>query len=89
MDTLRGRVAVVTGAASGMGRAVARRFAAEGALLVIADIDGATLSAVADELTAAGHDDVLAIEMMSLASTTGIGCAPRRCRATARCTSPT
>ena len=63
MDDLRGRVAVVTGAASGMGRAVARRFAAEGALLVIADIDGAALTAVADELTASGRDDVLALEM--------------------------
>ncbi len=41
MRRLEGRVAVVTGAASGIGRATARRFAAEGAFVVVADIDEA------------------------------------------------
>jgi NAD(P)-dependent dehydrogenase (short-subunit alcohol dehydrogenase family) len=48
---LRDRVAVVTGAASGIGRAMARRFAEEGALgVVIADLDGAGAEEVAAEI---------------------------------------
>ena len=38
MGMLDAQVAVITGAASGMGRAMARRFAAEGARLVLADL---------------------------------------------------
>ncbi len=39
MGALAGRVAIVTGAASGIGRASAERFAAEGAAVVVADVD--------------------------------------------------
>lgn len=46
---LSGKTAVVTGAASGIGRATALRFAAEGAQVVAADIDEAGGNALADE----------------------------------------
>ena len=47
---LDGKVAVVTGAASGIGRAIAQRFVAEGSVVVGGDIDKDGLSALADEL---------------------------------------
>ncbi len=50
MGRLDDRVAIVTGAASGFGAAVARRFAAEGAWVVVADIDGKGAAAVAEEV---------------------------------------
>ena len=47
---LRGRRAVITGGAQGIGLAVARRFAASGASVVIWDINGDAARAAADEL---------------------------------------
>lgn len=55
MREFSGKVAVVTGAASGMGRAFAQRFAQEGMQLAIADIDGGGLENAATELRAEGH----------------------------------
>ena len=54
MDDLPGRVAVVTGAAGGLGRAMAERFAAEGMRVVLSDIDRPGLDEVAAELGDAG-----------------------------------
>src|SRR2546426_11767221 len=48
---LAGRVAVVTGGASGIGRATARRLARDGAHVAIFDINDAGAKSVADELT--------------------------------------
>ena len=48
-----GRVAIVTGAASPIGRAIAARLAAGGAALVLADVDGAALDRAVEEVGAA------------------------------------
>jgi NAD(P)-dependent dehydrogenase (short-subunit alcohol dehydrogenase family) len=48
------RVVVVTGAASGVGEAIANRFASDGDLVVVADVDELRGRQVADNLTAAG-----------------------------------
>lgn len=52
--SIAGKVAIVTGAASGMGRATAALFADEGALVAVADRNGAGAEAVAAEITGAG-----------------------------------
>jgi NAD(P)-dependent dehydrogenase (short-subunit alcohol dehydrogenase family) len=50
LDRLRGKVAVVTGAAKGIGKATAELFATEGARLVVTDIDEAGLSQLRERL---------------------------------------
>jgi NAD(P)-dependent dehydrogenase (short-subunit alcohol dehydrogenase family) len=56
MDNLAGKVAVVTGGASGIGRALAERFAAEGMRLVLADVEEAALAATVAALGDGGAD---------------------------------
>ena len=58
---LHGKVALVTGGASGLGQAIVRRFAAEGASVVVADIDREGAASLAEDLGArarAQHLDV-------------------------------
>ena len=58
-ESLRDKVCVVTGAGSGIGRAMALRFAAAGMRVVLADIQADALERVADEL---GGDRVLGVQ---------------------------
>jgi 3-hydroxybutyrate dehydrogenase len=57
------KVAIVTGAASGIGRGMAQRFAAEGASVVIADLDQARSEAAAAEIAATTRGKVLGLAM--------------------------
>ncbi len=52
--SIAGRIALVTGAASGMGRATAHLFADEGAHVAVTDLDEDKVQAVVDEITQAG-----------------------------------
>lgn len=56
MGQLDGKVAIVTGAASGIGRATARLMAAEGARVLATDIDEAGLQTLVDEIKASGAE---------------------------------
>jgi len=56
MASLRGKVAIVTGAASGIGKGIASLFAREGAKVVLADLNFADARSTADEFVAAGGD---------------------------------
>ncbi len=56
MQVLEGKTAFVTGAASGIGRGLADRFAAEGMKVVLADIEEAELSRAVKEIEATGAE---------------------------------
>lgn len=58
MKEFQGKVAVVTGGASGIGRAMAERFAEEGMRIVLADIEKEVLDKAAGEMKAEGADVV-------------------------------
>lgn len=52
--SFEGKTAIVTGAASGIGREIARQLAAAGAIVLVTDLARTDLAAVVDEITAAG-----------------------------------
>jgi NAD(P)-dependent dehydrogenase (short-subunit alcohol dehydrogenase family) len=56
MGRLDDKVAIVTGGASGIGRATARALAREGARVVVVDLDGERAAAVAEEIAKAGSE---------------------------------
>jgi 3-hydroxybutyrate dehydrogenase len=60
---LEGKVAIVTGAASGIGRAMAQRFAAEGASVVVADLDRTRSDSAAAEIRNATHGNAIGLAM--------------------------
>ncbi len=61
--SIEGKVAIVTGAASGMGRATANLFADEGARVVVADLDADRVAEAVDAIHAAyGTDRALGVE---------------------------
>ena len=65
---LDGKVAVVTGAGRGIGRAIAERFAAEGASVVLFDIDPETVEAAARAIVDAGHRAIAVVGDAGLAA---------------------
>lgn len=65
LETVRGRVAVVTGAGSGIGRGLAERFAKEGMSVVLADIEQEALEQTSAILSEAGHQVVSVVTDVS------------------------
>ena len=62
---LEGRSTIVTGAASGMGAASAKLFAAEGAKVAVVDVNAAGAEAVAAEIRAAGGGAIVCTSSIS------------------------
>ena len=56
MQLLENKVAVVTGSGQGIGEAIARKLAEHGARVIVTDINEQKGQAVADDLTAQGHE---------------------------------
>lgn len=59
------KVAIITGAGSGMGKSIAIAYANEGAKVVLADVNATTLDEVVTEITASGHSATSVVADMS------------------------
>ena len=68
MGQLQGRVALITGAGRGQGLAAARRFAAEGARIVVNDLDAESVKAAVDSIRATGSEAVGAVGDVSVST---------------------
>ena len=60
---LNGKVCIITGSASGIGKAIAERYVADGAKVAIADLRLDAAKATAEELTKGGKGDAIGVEM--------------------------
>jgi NAD(P)-dependent dehydrogenase (short-subunit alcohol dehydrogenase family) len=79
METIRGKRALVTGAASGIGRAIAMALAREGAALFLLDIDEPNLRATAS--AAEKFNSKVVVAVCDLSHTAAITAAVSACRA--------
>jgi len=71
--SLAGRVALVTGGAGGIGTATAQRFLAEGACVMLADINADSLTAAEDNLSQAFGKDVVRTVLMDVTDEAAVG----------------
>lgn len=69
MGQLQGKMAIVTGAAGGFGEGIAKRFVAEGAKVLIVDLDGAKAQKVA---TALGSENIRVNAICPVMGATGL-----------------
>lgn len=72
MDTFRQKVAVVTGAASGIGKAFSRALLARGASVVLTDIDAATLEATRGEFSDLGDVEAQHLDVTDAAAVAAV-----------------
>ena len=78
MTRLAGKVAIVTGGASGMGRATVMRFLADGAKVVVADLNEANGAETLAVAKAQGHGDSIAFVRCDVAKEADVAATGRR-----------